>query len=176
MATIFQVDGGVHLHNYCKDKAELVLISLARQADRLRPPEAVDATIKEQVLDDLYGAIIVAMRILAVSSEIAFTDADARTVFQEGLRGYQRLVRDRGFGSRILDRDLHNTEEKFLDFVSKLTPLLAGPRSNRTLIHQLLLNAPHEDRRVGRIADLTESLTMGALTWIDYQTQVRDLL
>ena len=176
MATIFEVDGGVHLHSYCKDKADLVLISLARQADLLRDPNVLDAAIREDVLDQLHAAIIMTTRVLAVASKTNLTDADARVIFRDGLRGYQQLAIERGVPSRVLDRDLRTGEEKFADFAKELAPLLEGPRSNRTVIHQLLLAAPIEDRRVRRIADLTESLTMGTLTWPDYVSEVRPIL
>jgi hypothetical protein len=168
-----------HRHDmqvWMEEKANDLVWSLAQALDDIRRVSG-DPAVSADALDDCLEMIRIAVRqstkLLSFSIGSVWSDKDEEAVLQNGSRGYREVVARWG----VQDLSAMGPPRLTLDeFRAELMPLLEGPRSNRTLVHELLREARRSKLPVERLEDLVECVTFGRLGWDEFRLQAPDEL
>lgn len=166
------------------EKVESVLRTVSRALAMLQDQELDDDFARQKARVKLLETIEPAMRLLTFFTGADFLPEEVQLVKQSGIEGLEKLEQDRELISetraerrqREMDAYVEDLAAAFAAFGRAVLPLLDGPASNRTTIHQLIREHRAADPRFKLIEDLTEALTMGHSDWAHYRELVREYL
>jgi len=170
-----------------QDKARNVVDAVVRLADLIRRHKSLSAEDHERALDWLHRATYDGTKILAFFAGVAWDWNRVQQVCEgeEGLEAYEELALEYGVISETTLQRRQRERGEYLDDVAQQTAdlfadlhsLIEGERSpNRTQIHELLRARKVDDPKFRLIEDLTESVTMGELSWEQYTKTVGELI
>lgn len=162
------------------EKASITAESIAAAVDILRiEGRGMSPETREELNSLLHKAVNGTTKMLAFFAGADWEATDAKDVFEHGMAAYERVAKRYGIEvhRRRGKRDAEEEEQYFKEFVSQLLPLVNSERGQgRTPIHDLLRRYRCIDPRFSLIEQLTESVTMGQLSWAQYQRTVRELV
>jgi hypothetical protein len=151
------------------EKSERIVEGLAQIVELTQKFEQDIPEEFESQLTSLVGTILWdATKILsyACGDRRKWSPEDRDVIMENGYEAHRAII------SKYKGADVEFvTSLDVLD--EKLEQLLEGPRSNRTLIHDLLRHCVVKSPIVDAIRDFTENISMGEMNWDEYVAAVR---
>ena len=150
---------------WCTEKSLHVTETLAYVAEALKGDMSQE--VREEMSARVYSALFDATKILSFSCGATWNWEDGRSTAENGLAGFANLKDAYNLSGRSAYLELQRS------FLASIRELVTGPRSpNRTPLYELL-----EERRsdssdcYSRLRDTLEKVTMGEITWDDFQDE-----
>ncbi|MBI5236091.1 MAG: hypothetical protein HY886_07575 [Deltaproteobacteria bacterium] len=139
--------------------------------DQLKERKDLPNDFKEDLFATLSVIAWNGTKLLAFSNGKEWTPEDSYLIDEKGYDGYEKVA----VKYNHLEETSKDKEKKRLRlFANKFYDYLNGMRApNRTFIHELLLGCKIKDSIITELTDLTEKVTMGALTWDSYVEEAK---
>lgn len=150
------------------EKSDSVLRSLSELVDFVIEQKELPENIRNFILAKTSAALHNATKIMSSAGQGGWTIDDRKLILEHGFGGYKAL------SAKYKNADLTYVTN-WNDFSSVLEKLLDGTRTNRGSIHELLRRCIVKDQRVEYIRNLTESLTMGDVSWEEYVESIKNM-
>jgi hypothetical protein len=130
---------------------------------------------QDKVRSNLYSAAYDVTKLLSFSCGSPWHTSDPDLIVEKGSNGLEELLVKYGALKETKGDERHRKQNEIL--IDILIALDSDTASTaRTSIHELLAKVPPTDDEWEPIKDLTESLTMGEITWTTYQSTAKALL
>jgi hypothetical protein len=130
---------------------------------------------QDKVRSNLYAAAYDATKLLSFSCGSYWNTSDPDLIVEKGRNGLEELLVKYGVLKETTEDERHRkSNEILIDILIALNSDTAS--TARTSIHELLAKIPSSDHEWEPIKDLTESLTMGEMTWTAYKSTAKILL
>jgi len=159
---------------WCSEKSENIISEVACIFDLLKERKDLPNDFKEELVATLNYIAWNGTKLLAFSNGKEWTPKDSSLINDKGYDGYEEVA----VKYNLLEETSRDKEKKRLRlFINKFDDYLNGMRApNRTFIHELLQRCKIKNSIIIELADITEKVTMGALTWDSYVVEARSKL
>lgn len=140
-------------------------LDLAKMSSNLQLENQIRAVLND-TLHDL-------TKILSFASGGDWSPNDQELILSHGVTGYERIAIKYG----IIDESYVTNDKRFEIFTTKFQEYISGDvSSNRTLIHELLVECNLKHKIIDRISMLIDDVSMGNRKWIDFTAEASELL
>lgn len=163
------IDRFERMESWTKEKSLMALNETTELLAFIRDNEFnINKSIYNEIMEYIYSILIDNCKVYSLIFDKDI-DVNSKRIFMFGKEGLEETLFELGLKDNTALRVKINELD---NFINKLTDLVKGDRTNRTLIHQLLNSykpmCSEINGQIRKLEEYIEDVTIGKREWIDY--------